>query len=284
VSRIADLASQLAAPIIAAPMFLVSNPALTLAVCSQGLVGSFPAHSTRSREQLVQWLDEVDDGISALKKDRRDAVVAPYAVNLVMHASNPRMAGDLDLVVEREVPIVITSKSAPGVAVQRIHDYGGMVISDIATQRHAQKCAQAGVDAVIAVCAGAGGHTGRINPFALMNEIKEVYDGSIILGHKQMILDSLSTDIFYTAAMDGAPANFLAPSLTNAGIDLAALAVTRPGEVIAASDGQRRWSDVWSAGHGVGSIHDVPQAVELCQRLVSQFDQAKHSLRDRLGG
>ena len=316
--NISELKSRLKAPIVVAPMFLVSNPALALACCGEGLVGSFPAHCTRTRDVFADWLDEMKRGTEKLKSERGEENVAPYAVNIVCHASNERMEGDIELALKHEVPIIITSKSSPGPLVDRVHDYGGLVMSDIAKKRHAQKIAAANVDVAIAVCGGAGGHTGSLNPFSFLNEINSVYDGPIMLaggmttgrdvfaaemmgadfayigtrfintvesdaskGHKQMILESQASDILTTAAMDGAPAAFLKESLINAGVDIDELMITPPGEVRAAGKG-KRWKDIWSAGHGVGNINDVPTAAELCQRLIREYHDARQTAKSVL--
>jgi len=292
-------------------MFLVSGPELALAVCREGLIGSFPAHSTRTSQELDRWLCDMQTGIAASVDQGLIPAGAPYAVNLVVHSTNQRMQNDLELIIRHKVPMVITSKGAPGEIVQRIQEYGGIVFSDIASYRHAEKAIASGVDGLIAVCAGAGGHTGRLNPFAFMNEIREIYDGPVVLAggmttgrdvaaaemmgatfvymgtrfintreslatmaHKQMIVRSRATDIFYTAALDGAPANFLSESLLGAGFDLEVLAVTKPGGIVSVG-GTKRWKDIWSAGHGVGTVHDIPTASELCLRIISQYETAK---------
>ncbi len=304
------LLSQLEIPVIVAPMFLVSNPEMTIAACSEGIMGSFPAHGTRSREVFEEWLIRTEDGVRRLRD--RGVKAAPYAVNLVVHASNPRMEGDLDLLIKYKVPVVLSSKGAPGDAVKRIHDYGGVVIHDVANQRHAEKALEAGVDGVIAVAGGAGGHTGTINPFALMNEIRRIHSGIVVLAggmttgrdvlaaqamgadfayfgtrfiatkesdaderQKQMMLACKATDIFLSASIDGAPANWMTPSLLAAGIDLDVLRTTLPGKIIAAGESKKRWKDIWTAGHGVGNIDDIPATAELCRRLKAEYRAAK---------
>src|SRR5258707_733770 len=171
-AEVRRLIDRMAIPAIAAPMFLVSNPALTLACCAEGIMGSFPAHGTRSREQFQAWLDEMVEGTKRLEDQGK--TLAPWAVNLVVHASNPRYPGDLDLVERYKVPVVLTSKGAPGEAIKRIHGFGAVALHDIANRRHAEKALEAGVDGVIAVAGGAGGHTGTLNPFALMNEVPQL--------------------------------------------------------------------------------------------------------------
>src|SRR5258708_3273347 len=255
---------RMSSPAIAAPMFLVSNQGLTLACCSEGIMGSFPAHGTRSREEFQGWLDDMQEGMKRLEDTGRK--IAPWAVNLVVHASNPRYRGDLELVEKYKVPVVLTSKGAPGDAIRRIHGWGAVALHAIANRRHAEKALEAGVDGVIAVAGGAGGHTGTINPFALMNEVRQlgeqfaiVLAGGLTTGrdvlaaqtmgadlayigtrfiatreamaaeaHKKMILDTRATDVFLTASIDGAPATWLPPSLVAAGIDPHVLRPTPP--------------------------------------------------------
>src|SRR5258707_1056097 len=281
---------RMAIPAIAAPMFLVSNPALALACCGEGIMGSFPAHGTRSRDEFQAWLDEMQDGIKRLED--QDKQPAPWAVNLVVHASNPRYPGDLELAEKYKVPVVLTSKGAPGDAIKRIHGWGAVALHDIANRRHAEKALEAGVDGVIAVAGGAGGHTGTLNPFALMNEVRQLGDHFAIVlaggmttgrdvlaaeamgadlayigtrfiatreamaadGHKRMILKTRATDVFLTASIDGAPANWLTPSLLAAGVDLDALRTSLPGKIVAAQGNKERRKDMCTAGHAAGEF------------------------------
>ena len=314
--NVQEMASKLEIPVILAPMFLVSTPAMTLAACSEGLMGSFPAHGTRTREIFEEWLIETTDGLKHLQKQAAGNKIAPFAVNLVVHPSNTRVAGDLELCIKYRVPVVLTSKGAPTDVIARIHDYGGVVLHDIANQRHAEKALAAGVDGVIAVAGGAGGHTGTVNPFALMNEVRRIHNGPVVLaggmttgrdvlaaqamgadfayigtrfiattessapvGQKLMIVESNATDVFFSASIDGAPANWLTKSLLNAGIDLDVLRTTLPGKVVAAGEMRKRWKDIWTAGHGVGNIDDIPSTVELCRRLKAEYRAAAAALR-----
>lgn len=310
-AEVKKLIDRMAIPLIAAPMFLVSNPALALACCAEGVMGSFPAHGTRSREEFQAWLDEMIDGIRKLEDAGRKP--APWAVNLVVHSSNPRYQGDLELVEKYKVPVVLTSKGAPGDAIKRIHGWGAVALHDIANHRHAEKALEAGVDGVIAVAGGAGGHTGTINPFALMNEVRQLGDHFAIVlaggmstgqdvlaaqamgadmayfgtrfiatqeamavaAHKDMILKTRATDVFLTSSIDGAPANWLTPSLLAAGIDLDVLRTTLPGKIVAAQENKKRWKDIYTAGHGVGNIQDVPTTADLCRSIVRQYREAK---------
>ncbi|HYM29868.1 MAG TPA: nitronate monooxygenase [Candidatus Cybelea sp.] len=310
-----DIRRRMALPVIAAPMFLVSNPTMALAACGAGVIGSFPAHTTRTGEDLEAWLVQMAEGLRRLEGELGRDNVAPYAVNLVVHATNARMAGDLERVIRHKVPIVLTSKGAPGDVFKRVHDYGGFILHDVASRRHAEKAIEAGADGLIAVAGGAGGHCGTINPFALMNEIRQVFAGPIVLAgsittgrdvlaaevlgadlvymgtrfinteessappaYRQMICDSSATDIFFTRAVDGAPANFLTFSLNRAGIDLEELAAMRPGSIISAQESKKRWKDIWSAGQGVGSVNDVLPVRELCARLKREYAEARRGL------
>ncbi|MDP6343305.1 MAG: nitronate monooxygenase [Alphaproteobacteria bacterium] len=313
-NRVEKLIAEMALPVIAAPMFTVSNPAMALAVCAEGLMGTFPAHTTRSVEMLAEWLTIMDEGLAKLANSGGGAI-GPFGVNLVVHPTNPRLAGDLDLCIEHKVPVILTSKGAPGEVFDRVHDYGGVVFHDIASARHAEKALEAGADGLIAVCGGAGGHCGTINPFALVNEVRQLTDKALILagavttgrdvlaaqvmgadlvymgtrfinteessasdGYRQMIVEAKSNDVFFTAAMDGAPANLLAASLVRAGVDLEDLKRQTPGAIISAQENKKRWKDVWSAGHGVGAIHDVLSVSALCDRLKAEYAEARAGL------
>ncbi|MCG8442313.1 MAG: nitronate monooxygenase [Caulobacterales bacterium] len=293
-------------PAIAAPMFLVSCPKMALAACACGVMGSFPAHSTRTRDMFAAWIDEMARGIADMDRP------APWAVNLVVHPTNERAEGDLELCVRHRVPVVLTSKGAPDDVFARIHDYGGVAFHDVASARHAEKAAAAGADALIAVCQGAGGHTGTVNPFALLNEIGEVTDTPIILAgaittgrdilaaqamgadlayvgtrfiaaresladdrFRQMLIASSAKDITFSAALDGAPANWLTQSLIECGVDLDALAATPPGEVLPTGKVKERYSKVLSAGHGVAGVSRVESAAEICGALIAEYEAAK---------
>ena len=244
------LEERLRLPLVAAPMFLVSNPALVAACCSSGVVGSFPALNQRESSGFRDWLQEIDQHLSGAHKP------APYAVNLIVHHSNPRLQADLSICVEQRVPIVITSLGAVKEVVDAVHSYGGLVFHDVTTRRHAEKAADAGVDGLIAVAAGAGGHAGTWSPFALVAEIRQFFDKTLLLsgclnhGHeilaaqllgadlaymgtrfiatresqasdeyKQMLLQAHAADIIHTAAVSGVPASFLRQSLQQAGYD-----------------------------------------------------------------
>lgn len=288
-------------PIIAAPMFLVSNPELTTACCRAGVIGSFPALNQRTTEGFVEWLETMSSNLT--EKD------APYAVNLIVHKSNPRLQADLEQVVRYQVPLVITSLGAAAEVVEAVHSYGGLVFHDVVNARHAEKAAKAGVDGIIPVAAGAGGHAGAINPFALVPEIRRVFDGYIVLSgcissgdgvaaamalgadfaymgtrfiateeanapdaYKQMLLEANAGDIVYTPNISGVPANFLRASIERAGMDPDNLAPKEDGVDFGTElSAGKAWKDIWSAGQGTGQIRDVPAAGELCQRLLAEY-------------
>lgn len=307
------LENRLRLPLVTAPMFLVSAPSMVLASCNAGVVGSFPALNQRESAGFAAWLDEIAAGLTA------DA--APYAVNLIVHGSNPRLQADLAICVEKKVPIVITSLGAVKEVVDTVHSYGGLVFHDVTTRRHAEKAAEAGVDGLIAVAAGAGGHAGTWSPFALVAEIRQFFDKTLLLagclnhGHeilaaqllgadlaylgtrfiatqesqasaayKQMLLDARAADIIHTPAVSGVPASFMRQSLEAAGYDLARLndkADVNYGEKLKpVSDEAKAWKTVWSAGQGVGDIHDLPTVAELVERLDREYRAAlQHSAR-----
>ena len=302
----ASLEQRLRLPVVAAPMFLISNPQLVLACCGNGVVGSFPALNQRDSAGLKGWLEEIEAGLGQLQAP------APYAVNLIVHPSNPRLQADLALCVEHQVPIVITSLGAVKEVVDAVHGYGGLVFHDVTTRRHAEKAAQAGVDGLIAVAAGAGGHAGTWSPFALAAEIRQFFDKTLLLagcinhGHeilaaqllgadlaymgtrfiatreshaqeayKQMLLGAHAADIVHTPAVSGIPASFLRQSLEQAGYDMAALkAGQEQGKLKPIDDEAKAWKTVWSAGQGVGEIHDLPGAAALIERLHGEYRAA----------
>ena len=292
----------LALPAIVAPMFLTSGPDLVVEVCRSGLVGTFPALNQRSSGGFESWLGEIADRLA------HHETPAAFGVNLIVHRSNPRLAADLKIVVKRRVPLVITSLGAVKDVVEAVHSYGGLVFHDVISRRHAEKAAEAGVDGIIAVCAGAGGHAGILSPFALIEEIREFFSGTIVLSgavssgahiaaarmmgadlaylgtrfiatreamadeaYKRMIVESRAADIVYTPNISGVSANFLGPSIRAAGLDPANL--PRHGELDMKNEA-KAWKAIWSAGQGVGAIRDVPGAAELCRRLIDEYSSA----------
>lgn len=300
-----QLEGRLKAPIVAAPMFLVSNPDLVVETCRSGLLGTFPALNQRSTEGYAAWLEEINGRLT----ETPDA--APFGVNLIVNRSNTRLEADLKVTVDKKVPLVITSLGAVPDVVKAVHSYGGLVFHDVISRRHAEKATEAGVDGIIAVCAGAGGHAGPLSPFALVPEIRSIFSGTILLSgamstgahvaaarmlgadlaylgtrfiatresdapdaYKAMLLKARAADILYTAAISGVNANFLTPSIVAAGLDPAALP---DHATLDLNHEARAWKNVWSAGQGVGSVLDAPSTAELCQRLIAEFVAAREA-------
>ncbi len=295
-------------PAIAAPMFLASGPDLVVEVCRSGLVGTFPALNQRSSAGYAEWLEEIETRLA------RFPHAAPYGVNLIVHKSNPRVAADLEVTIRHKVPLVITSLGAVKDVVEAVHSYGGLVFHDVINLRHAQKAAEAGVDGIIAVSAGAGGHAGTLSPFALVSEIASFFDGTIILSgalsngrqiaaaramgadmaymgtrflatreamiadvQKQMMVASQASDILYTPNISGIHANFLRQSIISAGLDPDNLPAHGKLDM---SNEARAWKTVWSAGQGVGGVADIPAAADLCERLIAEYDAAINQFRN----
>lgn len=301
----------LSLPAIAAPMFLISGPQLVIECCKNGIVGTFPALNQRSSEGFEEWLIEIKD---ALKKfeDETGKKAAPFGVNLIVHQTNPRLEADLKLCVKHKVPLIITSLGAVAQVVDAIHSYGGLVFHDVIKKRHAQKAAGAGVDGLILVAAGAGGHAGTLNPMTLVAEIKQFYHKTIILSgcistgrdiasalqmgadlaymgtrfinaqeskateaYRQMIIEAGASDVVYTASISGVHANFLGASLEAAGItkeDLKKEAKIDFGKELDTE--AKAWKTIWSAGQGVATIDNVLSVHELVAALKTEFKLA----------
>ncbi len=286
-------------PVIAAPMFLVSGPDLVVETCNAGVIGTFPSLNQRTTEGYREWLVEI--------KSRLHPDAAAYGVNHIVHPTNPRLMADMMVSVEEKVPLIITSLGAVRDVVEAVHGYGGVVFHDIANVRHARKAAEAGVDGLILVANGAGGHAGVVNPFALVEEVRSFYDGTIILSgclstggdvaaaimmgadfaymgtrfisttesmaqseYKQMIVEAGASDITYTPAVSGIPANFLTPSLIANGIDPKSL----PEHKLDMADEAKAWKTVWSAGQGSAGVRDVLPTAQLIRRLTDEFTLA----------
>lgn len=301
------LANRLRLPAMAAPQFLVSGPDLVVETCRAGLVGTFPSLNQRSTEGYAAWLDEIATRLAALPH------AAPFGVNLIVHRTNVRLEADLAATVQARVPIVITSLGANTEVIDAVHSYGGLVFHDVINRRHAEKAAEAGVDGIIAVCAGAGGHAGTLSPFALVSEVRQVFAGTIILAgaigtgahilaaqamgadlaylgtrfiatqeslaadaHKHMIVAGRAADIIHTPAISGVAGNFLRPSLVAQGLDPDNLPSGKTMDMSRrqGADEGRAWRDIFSAGQGIGAIDDVPTVAELCDRLAAEYQAA----------
>ena len=310
-------AGQLALPVIGAPMFIVSQPALVMAQCLNGVLGAFPALNARPATLLDSWLKEITATLAAARAADPARVVAPFAVNQIVHPSNARLEHDLDLCVHHQVPLVITSLSAPGRLVQRIHDYGGLVFHDVISVRHAQKAIGEGVDGLILVCAGAGGHAGTLNPFAFVEAVRRFWDGPLALSgaiangrairaaevmgadfaymgtrflatqeahasvaYKDALVQSEPADIVNTPYFTGVAGNYLKSSILAAGLDPDHLPLRDKSAMdfaVVEAAGPKAWRDIWGAGQSVGGIHDVPGVAELVKRLKDEYFSATMS-------
>lgn len=311
------LHTQTRLPIIGAPMFLVSGPELVVAQCAAGIIGTFPTLNARPQEQLNDWITRIEEGLEAKRQADPKAKVAPYGVNLIIHPSNPRWEGDLAICAERRVPLIITSLHAPEAVVKAVHPYGGQVFHDVTNVRHAKRALEAGVDGLILVAAGAGGHAGQINPIALVNEIRAFYDGPLalsgcishgkdilaaqILGcdfaymgtrfiatqeslagdaYREMVLQAQAADVVYTPYFSGVPANYLSASVVSAGLDPVALAKNgeAPAPNMDKNSRPKAWKDVWSAGQGVGATQEILDTETLVAQLESEYLRARESV------
>ncbi|HEV7263829.1 MAG TPA: nitronate monooxygenase family protein [Falsiroseomonas sp.] len=298
---------KLALPVIASPMFIVSNPELVIAQCRGGIVGSFPALNARPKEELDTWLTRIRAALGPQD--------APFAVNQIVHASNDRVEHDLDICGKHRVPMIITSLRAPDAVVKQVHGWGGLVFHDVTNLRHAQKALEAGVDGLILVAAGAGGHAGTLSPFALVAEIRRIWDGPIVLSgaitegrqilaaqamgadlaymgtrfiataeanadarYKRMIVESSAADIVYTPYFSGVHGNYLKPSIAAQGLDPDALPEADKSKMSFGTNRVRPWKDIWGAGQGVGSIADAPPAADVIARLKADYDAARMAL------
>ena len=317
-SACARLRAQTRIPVIGAPMFLVSGVDLVVAQCTAGIIGTFPTLNARPQEELPVWLKEIRHRLDAYRVAHPDEVVSPFGVNLIVHPSNPRWEGDLEICAQHEVPLYLTSLHAPGKVVERVHQYGAAVLHDVTNAKHARKAIAAGVDGLILVSAGAGGHAGPLNPIALVNEIREFYDGPLILSgcithgkdvlaalalgcdfgyigtrfiateesmaphaYRNMVISSTSDDIVYSPFFTGVPGNYLVPSIVAAGIDPAQVRAAKVGvrEVSLNRDERpKTWKDIWGAGQGVGSIDAVMPVRTLVDRMIAEYQVAKERL------
>lgn len=298
----------LALPIVSAPMFLVSSVALAAAQCKAGIVGSFPSLNAREPHQLADWIDGVRAACAG-------HAAAPFGINLIAHKSNARFEHDAQVCLDRKVPVFLTSLQAPGDLVKAAHAYGGLVFHDVTTVRHAEKAAEQGVDGLILVCAGAGGHAGRSSPFALLPEVRRIFRGTIILAgaitdgaavlaaqalgadlvymgtrfiaaaesaakdeYKRMMIDSALKDIVYTSYFSGVGANYLLPSIVAAGIDPAELeapAKTKSDYKPGARSAVKAWRDVWGSGQGAGAVDAIEPVADIVARLKREYDAAR---------
>ena len=311
----------LSIPVIGSPLFIISGPELVIAQCKAGIIGSFPALNARPQHVLEEWIVRIKTELAEYKAENPDAKVAPFAVNQICHGSNDRLAEDMATCVKHEVPIIITSLRPPAELVEAAHSYGGLVYHDVINVRHAKKAVEQGVDGLILVCAGAGGHAGALSPFALLREVKEWFDGTVILsgaigdGHavaaslalgadfaymgtrfiatqeanadpeyKKMLEKSAAADIVYSSLFTGVHGNYLKPSISNAGMDPDNLPSADKSSMNFGSGGNTKskaWKDIWGSGQGIGRIYDSPPVSELVDRIKAEYEQAKEELNSK---
>ena len=312
------LKKRLRIPAIGSPLFIVSNPDLVIAQCKAGIVGSFPALNARPPELLDEWLKRITNELGEWDAKHPDRPSAPYAVNQIVHRTNERLKHDVDMCVKHKAPIVITSLGAREEVNEAVHSYGGIVLHDVINNTFAKKAIEKGADGLILVAAGAGGHAGKINPFALVHEVRAWFDGTIALSgaigsgdgilaaeaagadlayigsafiatkeanaiepYKQMIVESGADDIVYTNLFTGVHGNYLKPSISRAGLDPENLPTGDPSKMDFASGAERRkvWKDIWGSGQGIGSMKAIVPAAELVDRLAAEY----HAARARIG-
>jgi nitronate monooxygenase len=314
-----ELLSRLSVPVIGSPLFIASNPRLVIEQCKAGIVGSFPALNARPDHVLGEWLVQIKSELAAYQAANPGAKVAPYAVNQIVHQSNNRLEHDIRVCVEHQVPVWITSlRAPPKELLDAVHGYGGIVLSDVISIRHAKKAVDSGVDGLILVCAGAGGHAGALSPFALLGEVREWYDGIVVLagsitrgehvlaaqamgadlaymgtrwlvcheantteGYKQAIVDSAASDVIYTNLFTGVHGNYLRKSIENAGLDPDNLPESDPSKMNFGSGGNqatKAWKDIWGVGQGVGQIKTIESTAEAAAKLRAEYAAARARL------
>jgi len=302
-------------PVIAAPLFIVSNPKLLIAQCKAGVIGSMPALNARPAEQLEEWLIEITTALNVYNQEHPDKPAAPFAINQIVHKSNDRLEHDMALCVKYKVPIIITSLGAREEINIAAHSYGGIVLHDIINNAFAKKAVEKGADGLIAVAAGAGGHAGVKSPFALIQEIREWFKGPLVLSgsiatggavlaaqaigadyayigsafiateearasdaYKQAIVDCNSDDIVLSNLFTGVSGNYLAPSIRNAGLDPDNLPESDPSKMNFGGAAQKAWKDIWGCGQGIGAVKAVTSTEQFVARLKSEYDQTKLNL------
>ena len=302
--RIGQWRKRLSLPLVAAPMFLISGPELVIAACRNGVIGSFPTPNARTVADLDQWFDRITTSVTGSD--------ASWAANVVVHRSNARLNEDLDLVMRYKAPLVITALGSPRAIVDRVHDYGGLVFADVNSVPFARKAVEAGVDGLVLVAAGAGGHTGNMTGFSFVPAVREFFDGPVILGggitngagiraaevlgadlaymgtrfiaceeslaapeYRDMLVSSTVEDLILTRAITGVAANWLKPSIARAGYDLDAMEKNPDVDFTDPQSGAKRWAHVWSAGHGVGLIDRTEPVASLVARLKAEYEEAR---------
>ena len=314
-SKLPEPLNRLPFPVIGSPLFIISNPKLVIAQCIAGVVGSMPALNARPAEQLEEWLIEITEALAAHNKAHPEQPAAPFAINQIVHKSNERLAHDMAMCVKYKVPIIITSLGAREDINEAAHSYGGVVLHDIINNKHAHKAIEKGADGLIAVAAGAGGHAGVKSPFALIQEIRQWFDGPLILSgaistgdavlaaqamgadfayigsafiathearaaeaYKQAIVESNSDDIVYSNLFTGVHGNYLAPSIRNAGMDPEHLPESDPSKMDFGGDKTKAWKDIWGCGQGIGAISQIQSTADYVAQLKREYAQARARL------
>ncbi|MCB8745587.1 nitronate monooxygenase family protein [Rhodoferax sp. U2-2l] len=302
-------------PVIASPLFIISNPKLVIAQCTSGVVGAMPALNARPAAQLEDWLIEITEALASYNRTHPEQPAAPFAINQIVHKSNDRLAHDMALCVKYKVPIIITSLGAREDINAAAHSYGGVVLHDVINNKHARKAIEKGADGLIAVAAGAGGHAGVKSPFALVQEIRQWFDGPLALSgsiatggavlaaqamgadfayigsafiatvearaaeaYKQAIVDGNSDDIVYSNLFTGVHGNYLAPSIRAAGLDPAQLPHSDPSAMNFGGDNAKAWKDIWGCGQGIGAVTRVQSAAEFISQLKREYAAARQRL------
>ncbi|ASK35569.1 NAD(P)H-dependent flavin oxidoreductase [Alloalcanivorax mobilis] len=313
-----EITRRLRLPVMCSPLFIISNPDLVIAQCKAGVIGSFPSLNARPLSQLDEWLHRITEELAAWDRDHPEQPSAPFAVNQIVHKTNDRLEQDLELCGKYKVPMVITSLGAREDLNKAVHGWGGLVMHDVIDDRFGRKAIEKGADGLIAVAAGAGGHAGRLSPFALIQELRQWFDGPIALsgsiangrsilaaqamgadlayigsmfiaseeanadeGYKRMIVDSNASDIVYSNLFTGVHGNYLAPSIINAGMDPANLPESDPSKMSFGSGGSSKskaWKDIWGCGQGIGVVDEVRPAGEEVARLAREYEQARQAL------
>lgn len=303
-------------PVVAAPMFLISGPEMVLAACKAGIIGAFPTPNTRTPQALEQWMRQITEGLAEAREHQQPDTIGPWCANVVTHSTNTRLADDLALVARYQPPLVVTALGSPKPAIEVVHSYGGRVIADVTNLTLARKAVQAGADGLACICAGAGGHTGSLNPFAFVSAVREFFDGLVLVGggisdgwgvagavasgadlvymgtrfiatqesmaedaYKQMLVQATADDLVVSAGLTGTAASWLKPSLRAHGLDPEQL----PNETQRDYDSNtapqaKRWRDVWAAGQGVGAVKHIEPMAAVVDRLHDEFQRARSRL------
>jgi nitronate monooxygenase len=306
-----NLSNQLSLPVINAPMFLVSSPDMVIESCNNGIIGTFPLLNARTSDLLENWMKHISEELSKAREEDPSAKIAPWGVNLIVHRTNKRFEEDVELIKKYEPPVVITSLGNPSDVAKIVHGYGGLVFSDVISLDHARKAAKTGIDGLILVCSGAGGHGGTLNPFAFLKAVKEFWDGMTILAgaistgeeilaakilgadlvymgtrfiatqessasedYRQMLIESTLEDLVYTDAISGIKGNYLLPSLQKAGFDVENLMKKDSIDLSFSESKAKAWKDIWSAGQGVGSVKKISTIQEVVDDLKAEYKNA----------